>query len=361
VRAPVSHDPLDLDGALVAVATLDERHAEQEVEARRYFPAAGSVPFLPAAREAFLETLPFVTFDPEHGYRVPTGTWEVDADLLVPRDAPLLVEPGVTLRFATGVRMVLRTPLIARGEVGRPIRLVARDVAWGGLVVLQAAGRSALSHVEIAAVAALAVDRWPLTGAVTFYESDVTMTSVRIHGTDTEDALNILRSDFLLEDFAVEHVPSDALDVDFGEGKILRSRFLDMGGDAVDVSGTRLLVEETVIRGAGDKALSVGEASIFTGRAVDASHVGTGIASKDGSFAVLKDSRLSDVAQAAFMAYVKKPEFGPARLVVEATALERVGRTAVPVGASTVEVDGRQAPRVELDVGRLYRTGYMAR
>jgi hypothetical protein len=61
------------------------------------------------------------------------------------------------------------------------------------------------------------------------------------------------------------------------------------------------------------------------------------------------------------MAYVKKPEFGPARLAVRRVQLGRVGQIAAPVGDSIVEIDGRRAMRVELDVGRLYRTGYMAK
>jgi hypothetical protein len=229
------------------------------------------------------------------------------------------------------------------------------------VVVLQAGGPSVLEHVEIGGITPPAVDRWQLTGAVTFYESDVALREVRIAGTRTEDALNVLRSEFELRGLSVEGVPSDALDVDFGEGTIVGSRFADMGGDAIDVSGTRVEVADTVVRGARDKALSVGEGSTFTGQGIEAGNVGTGIAAKDGSVAVLEDSRFVDVAHAAFMAYVKKREFGPARLVVRGTALERVGRTAVPVGESTVEVDGRRAPRVELDVGRLYRTGYMAK
>jgi hypothetical protein len=365
VRVPVPHDPLDLDGRLLAVATLDERHPRVEIEARRSFPAAPAAAFRPLAREAFLAAFPFVEHEPGGGYRVPEGRWEVSDDLLVPDDAPFLLEPGVTLRFAPGTRLVLRTPLRARGEADRPIRLEARDGDWGGdwggVVVLQAGGPSVLEHVEIGGITPPAVDRWQLTGAVTFYESDVALREVRIAGTRTEDALNVLRSEFELRGLSVEGVPSDALDVDFGEGTIVGSRFADMGGDAIDVSGTRVEVADTVVRGARDKALSVGEGSTFTGQGIEAGNVGTGIAAKDGSVAVLEDSRFVDVAHAAFMAYVKKREFGPARLVVRGTALERVGRTAVPVGESTVEVDGRRAPRVELDVGRLYRTGYMAK
>ena len=100
---------------------------------------------------------------------------------------------------------------------------------------------------------------------------------------------------------------------------------------------------------------------MLRGRDLDISDVGTGIASKDGSSTEVSQGRLSNVAHAAFMAYVKKTEFGPARLVVRGVHLESVGRIAVPVGDSTVEIDGKKAMRVELDVGQLYRTGYMAK
>jgi hypothetical protein len=361
LRVPVPYDPLDLDGRIVAVASFDEHNAGRVVEARRYFPAAEHAAFRPETRDVFLARFPFVAFVPDEAYRIRAGSWGVDSDLIVPDDAPLVLDAGVTLRFAPGTRLVLRSALVAKGEAERPIRLLGQAGGWAGVVVLQAGERSELQHVEIEGIAEPAVDRWRLTGAVTFYESDVTMNGVRIHDTQTEDALNILRSDFVLEDFEVAGVPSDALDVDFGEGRIVGSRFLDMGGDAVDVSGTRVTVEDTVVRGARDKALSVGEASTFTGRAVDAADVGTGIASKDASFAILMDSRFADVTHAAFMAYVKKREYGPARLVVRETDLERVGRKAVPAGASTIEIDGRRASRVELDVERLYGTGYMAK
>ncbi len=361
LRVPVPYDPLDLDGGIHVVATLDEDHAGRTVTARRYFPAAGEVPFRPDQRERFLERFPFVGFDPGTGYRVRSGTWDVEADLRFPDDAPLLIEPGVTLRFASGTRLVVRRRVTAKGRPEEPIRLVARDNPWGGLVVLQASGRSELSHVAIEGIDYPGPDPWGLTGAVTFYESDVTMTDVRIRGTRTEDALNILRSGFHLERFEVDGAPSDALDVDFGRGRILQSRFLDLGGDAIDVSGTEVEVEALLVRGARDKALSVGEASTLRGRDIDISDVGTGIASKDGSSTEIRQGRLSNVAHAAFMAYVKKTEFGPARLVVRGVHLQSVGRIAVPVGDSTVEVDGKKAMRVELDVGQLYRTGYMAK
>jgi hypothetical protein len=362
LRVPVDYDPLDLDGRLVVTATLDARHSGQEVVARRYFPAAREAPLRPAPREEFLERFPFVSPDPASGYRVGPGSWNVDGDMVVPPDGPFTLEPGATLRFAAGARLVLRQPLVARGRADAPIRLVARDEEpWGGLVVLQAPGPSELSHVEIEEIDFPPEDRWTLTGAVTFYESDVTLTDVRIRGTLTEDALNLIRSRFHLEGFEVDGAPSDALDVDFGEGRIVDSRFRDLGGDAVDISGTEVEVEALEIRGARDKALSVGEGSTLHGRDLHISDVGTAVASKDGSATEVTDSRVADVTHVAFMAYVKKPQFGPARLAVRRVHLDRVGQVAAPVGESVVEIDGRRAMRVELDVGRLYSTGYMAK
>jgi hypothetical protein len=361
LRLPVPYDPLDLDGQILVVATLDDENAGRLVAAHRYFPAAEEARFRPDTRESFLGRFPFVVFEPGRGYRIPEGDWEVESSLLVPDDAPLTIDPGATLRFAAGARLVLRTAVVAKGRPEKPIRLLAEAGPWGGLVVLQAAERSELEHVEITAVDYPSDDRWRLTGAVTFYESDVDMTEFRVIGAQTEDALNLLRSDFRLEGIGIDHVPSDAIDVDFGRGVITRSRFTDVGGDALDVSGTEVTLEDLVIRGARDKAVSVGEASTLSARGLDIADVGTGIASKDGSLARLSDSLLADVEHSAFMAYVKKPEFGPARLEVVRTGVERVGLPAIAVGASTVEIDGKSVARTELDVRRLYRTGYMAR
>ena len=45
---------------------------------------------------------------------------------------------------------------------------------------------------------------------------------------------------------------SDAIDVDFGKGKVTNSSFMALGNDAVDVSGSVVDVQGMSVNGAGD-------------------------------------------------------------------------------------------------------------
>ena len=79
----------------------------------------------------------------------------------------------------------------------------------------------------------------------------------------------------------------------------------------------------------------------------------------DGSRGELRGSTIDGVAHVAFMAYVKKPEYGPAQLEVWDNRIARVAELAVAQVGSRVLVDGREIPESEIDVDQLYREGYM--
>ena len=83
---------------------------------------------------------------------------------------------------------------------------------------------------------------------------------------------------------------SDAFDGDFSEGRIEGGTIRDAGGDAIDVSGSRVDVRDVGIQGIGDKAVSVGEASTLSASGLRIQSVGTAFVSKDRSLAELRDS-----------------------------------------------------------------------
>ena len=79
-----------------------------------------------------------------------------------------------------------------------------------------------------------------LTGAVTFYESPVSLAHVEFRSNAAEDSLNVVRTEFVLSDVEFIGATSDALDADFCQGRISNCRFFDTGNDAIDVSGSTI-------------------------------------------------------------------------------------------------------------------------
>ena len=67
-----------------------------------------------------------------------------------------------------------------------------------------------------------------LTGAINFYESNVEFENVKFITSIAEDALNIINSEFLLNNVIFNHSNSDALDLDFSKGTISNFQFSEI-------------------------------------------------------------------------------------------------------------------------------------
>jgi hypothetical protein len=164
---------------------------------------------------------------------------------------------------------------------------------------------------------------WELTGAVTFFFADVKIRGLKVTGNSSEDALNLVNSEIDIENLHIADTPSDGLDVDFCKGKISKSYFLSTGNDALDFSTSTINLSEVKIKNAGDKGVSAGENSQIRGSRIRVDGAKFGFVSKDNSTLQVKDSTVKN-AQIGFSVYVKKMEFGPARIALQDVKFESV-------------------------------------
>ena len=192
-----------------------------------------------------------------------------------------------------------------------------------GFIVLQAGGKSVLRHVVFDRLNSLNYSGWSLTGAVTFYESQVTMTDVSITNNSSEDALNIIRSDFSLTNCFFDNIYSDAFDSDFSDGTVEFSNFEDIRNDALDFSGSTCTVRNCFVRNAKDKGISIGERSVVKADSIQIYNVNIGFASKDDSRIEIKNSLVAD-SRYGLMECKKKPEFAGAVIKTDHLILQDV-------------------------------------
>ena len=88
--------------------------------------------------------------------------------------------------------------------------------------------------------------------------------------------------------------------------------------------------------------------------------VGAGAVSKDGSQLVLSQSAIVDARVAGLMAYIKKPEFGPARLEAEGISFAGAAPAALAQNGSSISLEGRDLAGENIDIDSLY-DGAMAK
>ena len=226
----------------------------------------------------------------------------------------------------------------ARGSAENWIELYSSDGTGQGLQVLQAQQASTLNGVIFRGLRNLDKVGWKLTGAVTFYEAAVQIENCRFLDNQSEDALNIVRSGFVMNRSLVQNTSSDGLDADFCKGTVSSCQFINTTNDGVDFSGSIITLSNVLMEMCGDKGVSAGEASDITLIDASVNDCIIGLASKDQSTLHARRLQLRECQQ-GLVVFQKKPEFGPAHLLVEQLEEENNGRLYQIAPGSRLQID----------------------
>lgn len=300
-----------------------------------------------------VEEFPFLRVDRVEGLvRVLPGAWRVDRDVIVPAGLRLVAGPGTVLDLTAGASIYTRGPIELRGDEDAPVVVRSSDGTGRGVAVFQADGASVLEHVRFENLTAPQSGGWALSGTVTFYESPLEARHARFIDGRSEDGLHIVRTEFDLSDVSFHGAHSDALDIDFGHGRLREGLFVDSGNDAIDASGSVLEVYTVHIRGAGDKGVSAGEGTRLVLRDVEMENAAIGIASKDLSHIDAQNVRITG-GQVGVTVFRKKPEFGPASIEARTVRISGTEVDYLLETGSEVTVDGRRLPATREGVSDL--------
>ncbi|MGV8025663.1 MAG: CotH kinase family protein [Anaerolineaceae bacterium] len=333
-----------------AQVLLSEKKVAQELE-------ENPRPVQPTPEE-FLSSHSYISKIDENTMIVQPGTWVVDGDLILPEDVRLVIPEGTTLRFEEQAILFTTSPISMYGSEENPVKLTSQDTSWGGIVVLSAQEQSLWQFAIVENMTSIAREGWILTGGITFYESPITLENVQIRNATSEDAINVVQSDFEFINSEFAHAASDAFDGDFTNGKVKNCSFHDIEGDGVDVSGSTISISDSTFTNITDKAVSVGEDSDVEITTTVIDSVGIGVASKDLSQVTITDSKISNAKVAGLAAYIKKPVFGPAKITTTNTSIEANTIALVQTG-STIIIDSEEIPTVDIDVESLYEQGIL--
>jgi len=237
----------------------------------------------------------------------------INKPLFIPSGKELRVFAGQKINLINQAYIIARTSIQLEGSESNPIQIYTSDGSGRGIFISQASATSNISYVVFKGLDAPMSGVWALTGAVTFYESNVNIDHSRFENNLSEDGLNIIRSKFNVSNSFFDSTFSDALDVDFCTGVILNCVFENTGNDAVDISASKVKIFNTKMSFIGDKAISGGENSLIEISNIDISEAVIGIASKDLSNISGENISISN-SKIGITLYEKKPEYGPATI-----------------------------------------------
>ena len=306
--------------------------------------------------EENVQNFEFVTKKSDDTWVIPSGEWVIDSPMIV--SGNLIIEPGAQLLFDDQAYLVIHGAIIANGNEQQEIRLSSKNKSWMGLYVFESKFKSILNNVLIENTSSINNPLLNLSGGVTFYKANVDITNSKFFSSLAEDMINIVESNYEIKDSSMFNTKFDALDSDFSKGYINNLIIENVGGDAIDTSGTHLTIDNFRAREIMDKAISAGELSNVKVSECFLQNVGVGIASKDGSNVSVSKCQIKYAKLSALMTYIKKGFYDQPKMDVRLSNFD-VKTKFLRHPDSQLFIDEILVPYSEFSVKKLYQSTFM--
>lgn len=266
-----------------------------------------------------LLALPFIQVDDKNKtIKISQGIHNIDSPVKFPKGYRIFCTEGTTLNLLQSAFIISYSPLTFEGKKDNPIHITSSDKTGMGIVVYNTDEESSLKHINFNNQQAVNSPGLVLTGMVSFYEADVNFDNCTFSDNQSEDILNIIRSNYTISNCTFNQVFSDALDCDFAIGKINNSIFENIGNDAIDISGQTVDIQKVIINNIGDKGISAGENCNITGDNITINKAAIAISAKDLSSINIGRLVLNN-ATLDYAVFQKKSEYGSAKVNVQSS------------------------------------------
>jgi hypothetical protein len=301
-------------------------------------------------------SLPFLEVTKEGG-KILQGDWIVEQPIII--EGELTIDKGTRLKFLKESYLIVKGGVAFHGTKDSPIVLEGLKDSWKGLYILSKNNKSTFSNVLIKGVTGVSDGILNLTGGINIYNGDVYIDNMSIQKSTSEDALNIVNSKIDINRLHIESARSDGFDCDYCSGSIKKSNFSEIGGDALDFSGSKVELDDLIIEKVKDKGVSVGESSTVFIRNTYIGDIGVGIASKDGSKAYISNTHIDKYKLHGVMTYIKKSFYdSPTYLELSGSV---VGGNSPYMRQKNTKliVNGKVVDSLEINVKKMYNSGVM--
>ena len=271
--------------------------------------------------------------------KINAGRHIIKENFVIPSGYKLYVNGGAVIELKNNSKILSRSPMFFMGNKNNPIVIQSRNFDNQGILVINAHEESEFNYVNFYGISNPSGGLLGITGAITFYQSSVRFLNCIFNESPSEDALNIVRSEFSINESFFVNNQYDAFDGDFVQGVISNTKFYNNGNDAIDISGGVVTIDYVTINKSRDKGISIGENSQVDIRNTTVIGSKIALASKDMSDVSLSDIKISD-CKYGLIVFQKKSEFGASYILANNINVNNVERPYLVQKGSQLILDG---------------------
>ncbi len=238
----------------------------------------------------------------------------IEKNVLFPKNNKLIIKPGVQIIFKNKSILKSEGSIHFNGTIKKPILINGNNL---GSIILNK-NNFKIHYTKTFNLSKPDIDDKILHGGINIIESDLEILNSDITNSKSEDAINVISSNSIIDNLRIFNAFSDAIDVDFGIIKFKNIYCENVDNDCFDVSGGKVYGEYLEATNIKDKGISFGENSEGSIKSVNLKKNYLAIAVKDGSELTINESKFLD-NEFDVSVFKKKNEFGKAKLYMNKT------------------------------------------
>lgn len=187
----------------------------------------------------------------------------ISDNFIVPINKKLVIKEGVTIKLKNSLIEIFGE-LLAIGNKNKPIKIVGYSENESGTILFNKSNLVTLDYVNFSNLTNSNTN-YIQPASIIFYESK----NININNSSFtnnqrgDDYINFFRSEKIkINNTTFQDIVSDAIDSDFSNNIfIANSKFIEIGNDAIDGSGSKLKIINSFFKDVLDKGISAGEKS----------------------------------------------------------------------------------------------------
>ena len=239
----------------------------------------------------------------------------IDKNIYIPKNFKVIIKQNQIIRLINNAFIFSESSWHLEGTKDEPILISGNKENYGGGIFISSHKKNFFKNVKLEYLNGPDIkdkinnennlSGYRIYGALNFFKTKVKISNLYFLNISSEDALNIVKSNFTIKDSYFSNIASDAIDFDYSNGKINNISFENIADDALDFSGSKVEVQKINAKLVGDKVISAGENSQLNINDLKIYNSFIGIANKDGSKLTLKNG-IFDGVKIPLASYSKK-------------------------------------------------------
>ncbi len=241
---------------------------------------------------------------------------KIDKDLYFPKNYNLILDKNIKISLEKNSHLILESNIISANEKNIELNFIAN----GNNCILFKDNQLKVKKITFEGFSQCKSSGSYLTSGINFFRSKFKIdTLIAKNNKSGDDLINIIKSQFEINNLYIENSLYDGLDIDYSEGNIVNLKCFDCGkregGDGVDLSHSNIFIEDIVITNSFDKGLSIGENTNVNIRNLFIKNANVCLANKDGSYTKIRVATL-EKCNIGLAAFNKKSYYDPSKIEI---------------------------------------------